>query len=219
MPDARPVRGERAENFRRPRPLLSDVMRRAKRVHEPGVVVVPHLVALDRVTPPPTAADLAAVPRRRGRHPAQPLPHRRATWLRTFDHQQVDGTSSAVSRVTGLIVAPGLAAGQPGRRQRRPDDAPGLGGLRWHRPACPTVSRVRVAGRKACQASGRRLTIRCADRRRKPPTGLSGRWSLPTPGGHIPSDLLHVGPATPLTSPGTAGGRSVQRPHCTRFGC
>lgn len=49
----------------------------------------------------------AAVARRSRCHTAG------ATWLRTFDHQQVDGTSSTVSRVTGPIVARCAPAGKP----------------------------------------------------------------------------------------------------------
>jgi len=78
-------------------------------LHQPGVVVVPHLVTFDRVTPPPTTADLAAVPRRRGRRPAQPLPHRRG-------------------HVAAHVRPPAGRRHQLHRQSRhRPDRAPGHG--------------------------------------------------------------------------------------------
>src|SRR5205823_11645708 len=79
-----------------------------------------------------------------------------------------------------------------------------------HRPLIGARPRVVHGPAGPSVFAGRRTFLRPAH---------SGLEAFPTNDRHVPADLLHGRPCHLWTSPGAAGGRSVQRPHCPDPGC
>ena len=82
------------------------------------------------------------------------------------------------SRVTGRSCPRARPPANQRRRERRSGDVPGPGARAGAGPRGARLRGVASPGRWACKGSGRRLTVRCADRRRNLRPAYSGRWSL-----------------------------------------
>ncbi len=101
-------------------------------------------------------------------------------------------------------------------RGLRPDNVLDPEAPSWRWPVWPQSFRgSRRRGVGPAQRSGRRLAIGLpvGERSSARPTQACGPCLLVVV--IPPRTSFTVGPATSVTSPGTAGGRSVQRPHCS----